>query len=138
MNKNSADGSGIENNYATRIDFDHGQSVLFLDLRDMSILTPRQADIFYDTLETAIGKTGCNWYVVSNYQGCEIGPGAAPQFGFRRNVFNETYSLGSVRFAASAAFDRMLLGNSKDPRYDGNVCVTRDEALARVDELKCG
>jgi len=124
--------------YESRISLDAERSILSLDMKDLKILSAKEADAFYDFLEAWIGRTGRNWYILTNYDTFELGPAAAPQFGFRRNLFNGAYSLGSVRYGASDEIDQAVVAHSKDHRYDGYAHATRKAAVAQIEKLKHG
>lgn len=124
--------------FLRRMTFDHDINVLEIDLSGMSIEHSRDVNDIHNWAEEAIRATRHKWWVVFNYEGTRIQSPAWVQFSLRSDAFNDTYSMGAVRYAmgSETEADKRLRYEAKSTRP--NIRNTRAEALARLDELRAG
>jgi len=92
----------------------------------------------YDVLEEMLDETGRKWYFLINYEGCRIMPNAWVDYARRGKWINETFSLGSVRYAPGSETERDIRMRAETGGFRPNIRNTREEALARIEELKLG
>lgn len=122
--------------FLRRLHFDHDAGILEIDLSGMSIEHSRDVNDLHNWAEEAIRATRHKWWVIFNYEGTRIQSPAWVQFSLRSDAFNETYSMGSVRYAmgSETEADKRLRYEAKTTRP--NIRNTRAEALARLKEMQ--
>ena len=125
-----------EADFAPRIAFDPAGPVMDVDFSHFTFHHSRDVDDFYDHIEKRIVASDRKWFFLVNMEGCEIMPGAWVRYAMRGKRLNYAASLGSVRYApgSQAAEDIRLRAESQG--FQPNIRNTREEALARIAELK--
>lgn len=114
--------------YADRVLFLEEIDTVEIDFGGFEFSSSQIVNDFYDTVERLVVATGRDWYFLVNYGGCSIWPEAWVAFAHRGKKVNVSLSKGTVRYA-----------ESEDARPDGtdpNFRASRDDALARIEELK--
>jgi len=96
----------------------------------------RDVDEFYDHIEERIKATGRKWFFLVDLNGCEILPAAWGQYAYRGKRLNKAASLGSVRFAVGSETEADIRMRAESQDFRPNIRNTRQEALARIDELR--
>ncbi|WP_299931889.1 hypothetical protein [uncultured Pelagimonas sp.] len=135
-------GSGNLSNYGTdelvsRLSFDRATSVTEADFSNFTFYHSRDVDDFYDHIEARIGDSGQDkWFFLINYENCTIEPGAWVRFAHRGKLLNKAHSLGSVRFAPGSETEADIRMRAESQDFRPNIRNTRDEALARIAELR--
>ena len=122
--------------FLRRMQFDHDTGILEIDLSGMNLLHSRDVNDLHNWAEEAIRATRHKWWVIFNYEGTRIQSPAWVQFSLRSEVFNATYSMGSVRYAlgSETEVDKRLRYEAKTTRP--NIRNTRAEALGRLEEMR--
>ncbi len=122
--------------FLRRLHFDPQQGVLEIDLSGMSFEHSRDVNDVHNWTEEAIRATRHKWWVIFNYEGTRIQSPAWVQFSLRSEAFNETYSMGSVRYAmgSETEADKRMRHEAKGTRP--NIRNTRKEALERLEEMR--
>lgn len=125
-----------KNEFLRRLKFDEDTGILEIDLSGMSLEHSRDVNDVHNWTEEAIRATRHKWWLVFNYEGTRIQSPAWVQFSLRSEAFNETYSMGSVRYAlgSETEADKRLRYEAKSTRP--NIRNTRAEALERLEELR--
>jgi len=128
--------SFIKDAFLRRLAFDHDTGILDVDFSHMDMLHSRDVNDVHNWIEEAIRATRHKWWVVFNYEGTRIQSPAWVQFSLRSEEFNETYSMGSVRYAmgSETEADKRLRYEAKTTRP--NIRNTKEEALERLEELR--
>jgi len=121
----------IESEFADRVRVFDDLQVVEVDFSDFVLSNSATVNAFYDYLEQRIEATGNRWYILVNYRHCSVWPEAWVAFAHRGQKVNIEYSLGTVRYveASEPGEDPNLLA-------DPDLFASRDEALARIDELR--
>ncbi|MDU8942668.1 hypothetical protein [Ovoidimarina sediminis] len=132
-----------EPNYARadfepRLTFFLEDEVMEADFSDFTFHHSRDVDDFYDFIEEKIKKTDRKWYFLVNYNNTRIEPAAWVQFARRGKNLNIAASLGSVRYAAGSETERDIRMRAESQEFRPNIRNTREEALARIAEIKAG
>lgn len=122
--------------FLRRLAFDHDTGILEVDLSGMSLEHSRDVNDVHNWVEEAIRTTRHKWWIIFNYEGTRIQSRAWVQFSLRSDAFNETYSMGSVRYAmgSETETDKRLRYETKTARP--NIRNTRAEALTRLEEMR--
>lgn len=122
--------------YLRRLHFDRDTGILEIDLSGMSIEHSRDVNDIHNWTEEAIRATRHKWWMVFNYENTRIQSPAWVQFSLRSEAFNETFSMGSVRYAlgSETEADKRLRYEAKTTRP--NIRNTRAEALERLEEMR--
>ncbi len=123
---------GRDSEYVDRIQFFEDLQIIEVDFSDFVFSSSKIVNDFYDKLDQLIESTGERWYIVVNYHHCRTWPEAWVAFAHRGQKVNVSYSLGTVRYfnASSVDQDSPLLS-------DPDMFPSRDEALARIEQLRC-
>jgi hypothetical protein len=121
---------------ADRIIFHQDLQVMEIDCSDYTFATRADVNAFYDELDNQISETGQKWYFIVNYTNTEILPDAWYAWASRGKDLNVASSLGSVRFNPQEETKDEILARSRTEVFNPNIVSTRDEALARINELK--
>ncbi|SLN36315.1 hypothetical protein [Pseudooctadecabacter jejudonensis] len=122
--------------FLRRLSFDHDTGILHIDLSGMNLLHSRDVNDVHNWTEEAIRATRHKWWIIYNYEGTRIQSAAWVQFSLRSEAFNDTYSMGSVRYAmgSETEADKRLRYEAKTTRP--NIRNTKEEALSRLEELR--
>ena len=122
--------------FLRRLHFDHDANILEIDLSGMSLEHSRDVNDVHNWTEEAIRATRLKWWMVFNYEGTRIQSPAWVQFSVRSEEFNDTYSMGSVRYAVGSETeaDKRMRYEAKTARP--NIRNTRAEAIERLEELQ--
>ena len=122
--------------FLRRLHFDHDANILEIDLSGMSFEHSRDVNDVHNWTEEAIRATRLKWWIVFNYEGTRIQSPAWVQFSMRSEGFNNTYSMGSVRYAVGSETeaDKRMRLEAKTERP--NIRNTRIEAIERLEELQ--
>lgn len=121
----------IESEFADRVRLFDDLQVVEVDFSDFVFSNSAMVNAFYDYLEQRIGATGHRWYILVNYRHCSIWPEAWVAFAHRGQNVNTDYSLGTVRYVETSEPDE-----DTNLLADPELFASRDEALARIDELR--
>ena len=92
--------------------------------------------MFYDHIEERIRATDRKWYFLVNMNDCRIMPEAWVQYARRGKRLNIAASLGSVRFATGSENENEIRQRAQSQDFRPNIRNTREEALARIEEIK--
>ncbi|MBD3677241.1 MAG: hypothetical protein HUJ27_02435 [Rhodobacteraceae bacterium] len=122
--------------FELRITFHEPDRIMEADFSGFTFHHSRDVDDFYDFIEEAILATGRKWYFLVNLEDCRILPAAWVQYARRGKRLNEGASLGSVRFAPGSETEAEIRLRAESQDFRPNIRNTRDEALARIAELK--
>nr|WP_322867815.1 hypothetical protein [Aquicoccus sp. G2-2]MEA1115146.1 hypothetical protein [Aquicoccus sp. G2-2] len=91
---------------------------------------------FYDRIEERIAQTArSHWFFLVNYSDCRIDSTAWAAFARRGKALNLAHSIASVRFDTSEATRRQIERDAESERFDPNLCVDHQSALARLRAL---
>jgi hypothetical protein len=119
-----------------RITFHDDDAIMEADFSDITFVTTRGVNIFYDTLERRIRETGeALWFFLVNLNGTRIEPNAWTAYSRRGRALNMAHSMGSVRFDASDATRKQILRAANTEAFDPNLFADRDAAIARLRSL---
>jgi hypothetical protein len=121
---------------ADRVIFHPKQQIMEIDCSAHTFATSADVNAFYDELAKQISDTGKKWYFMINYENTEILPDAWYAWASRGKELNVASSLGSVRFNPQEETKEEILKRARTEDFNPNIVSTRDEALARIDELK--
>ncbi|MBT8457979.1 MAG: hypothetical protein HKO95_09430 [Rhodobacteraceae bacterium] len=122
--------------FVERIEFLMEDRIMEVDFSDFTFHHARDVDDFYDYIEELIRKTDRKWYFLVNYNGCRINPEAWVQYARRGRNLNIAASLGSVRYAAGSETEADIRMRAESQGFRPNIRNTREEALARIAEIK--
>ncbi|MFK7939993.1 MAG: hypothetical protein AB8B82_11475 [Roseovarius sp.] len=122
--------------FVRRVTFDPDQDLMDVDFSHLTFHHSRDVDDFYDYLEDRIIQSDRRWFFLVNLNGCEILPGAWGQYALRGKRLNKAGSLGSVRYAAGSETEEDIRMRAETAGFRPNIRNTRDEALARIAELR--
>ena len=126
-----------EAEFAARVQFLFERQIMDVDFSHFSFDTNADVNSFYDHIEKRIAETGVpKWYFLVNYQDCVIDMRAWISFSQRGKRLNIAHSLGSVRYGTSAATEAEIRSQAGRQNFQPNIRVTRDEALARIEEMR--
>jgi branched-chain amino acid transport system ATP-binding protein len=119
-----------------RIIFHDAIETLEVDFTDLTFDTPAVVDAFFDEQDRRIVATGRRWYVLVNYQGCTIAPGAWDRFTERGRNINVAHSLGTVRVGASGELREAIHQDAKRELFRANIFGSRDQALQALGVMR--
>lgn len=119
-----------------RIEFLARETIMEVDFANMSFEHSRDVNDVYDFIEEQIGGTGQKWYFLVNYEGTRIQSPAWVQYAKRGKVLNESWSLGSVRYAPGSETASEIRMRAESQEFRPNIRNTRNEALERIAEMK--
>lgn len=111
--------------HAGRIRFHDAIDVVEIDFSDLVFSDSRIVNDVHDVIEAEVGATGRDWYFVVNHRGCSVWPEAWVAFAHRGKKVQAAHALATVRYATAA-----------DAGRDPGMLASRDQALARVAELR--
>ncbi|MEL7202560.1 MAG: hypothetical protein AAGL19_00230 [Pseudomonadota bacterium] len=124
--------------HRARISFHDVEETMEIDLTGVVLEHSRDVHDLYDVLEEVIRDTDRKWYFLINYEGTKIFSCAWVEYAARGKTLNEMGSLGSVRFAPGSETETDIRLRAESGGFRPNIRNTRDEALARIAELKTG
>ncbi|MEC3860864.1 hypothetical protein VK792_06170 [Mesobacterium sp. TK19101] len=122
--------------FVRRISFDDAESIMDVDFSYFTFYTSKDVNDFYDHIEERITETGRKWFFLINYNGCRIEPAAWVSFAHRGKSLNIAASLGSVRYATGSETEADIRLRAETQDFRPNIRNTREEALARITEMK--
>jgi len=119
-----------------RIRFLDDEQIMECDFSDLHLITQKQVNAFYDSLEDCIHDSAHDkWFFLVNYSNSRIDPDAWIAFARRGKSLNKTHSQGSVRFDASDTTRRQIKRDAGTENFDPNLFASRDDAIARLKSL---
>ena len=121
---------------AARLNFLPGLQIMDVDFTALVLEHSGDVDLLYDVIEDKIGATGQKWYFLINYEGTRIHAPAWVRFAARGKRLNEMWSLGSVRYAPGSETEADIRLRAESQSFRPNIRNTREEALARIAEMK--
>jgi hypothetical protein len=122
--------------FVRRVSFDEETDIMDVDFSHFAFYHSRDVDDFYNYLEERLGTTGRRWFFLVNLNKCEILPAAWGQYSLRGKRLNKAWSLGSVRYAAGSETEADIRMRAETQGFRPNIRNTREEALARIEELR--
>lgn len=122
--------------FRRRIRFLDDQDIMDVDFSNITFEHSRDVNDCYDAIEALIGATGRKWYFLVNYENTRIFSEAWIQYAARGKALNEGWSLGSVRYAPGSETETDIRLRAESGGFRPNIRNTREEALARIDEMK--
>jgi len=122
--------------FAARVRFDDAALIMEIDLSDFTFSHSRDVNDFIDYLQQRIETTGRRWYFLINYNNCHIAPAAWVQWAKRGKELNLGGSLGTVRYEAGSETESDIRLRAETQGFRPNIRNTRDEAVARIAEIK--
>lgn len=128
-------------NYTTadflrRITFHSDEDIMEVDFENFTFWHSGDVNDFYDHVEERVKATDQKWFFLVNLNNCRIMPEAWVQYARRGKALNAAASLGSVRFAAGSETEAEIRQRAQSQDFRPNIRNTREEALARLAELK--
>ena len=124
--------------YRRRIWTDPEHEIAEFDLRGVAFNHALDVNQAFDVFEEVLGATGRKWYFLVNYDGCRILSNAWVEYAARGKRLNARYALGSVRYAPGSETETDIRLRASSGGFRPNIRNTREEALARIEELKRG
>lgn len=126
-----------EADLAKRIRFDSAAQIMEVDFSSFTFFHSRDVNDFYDHIETRIADSGAEkWFFLIDLERCNIEPAAWVRYAHRGKLLNIAHSLGSVRYAPGSETEAEIRGRASSQDFRPNIRNTRDEALARIDEIR--
>ncbi len=122
--------------FEDRLTFLPDERIMDVDFSDLTFHHSRDVADFYDLAQEKIEASGRRWYFLVNYNNCRIMPEAWVSYAARGKALNEGGSLGSVRYATGSETEDEIRLRAQSQGFRPNVRNTRQEALARIDEMK--
>lgn len=119
-----------------RVTFHKDTEIMEVDFSDFQFENSKDVNAVYDAIETLIAKTQNKWYFMINYKNTQISPDAWFQFALRGKDINVASSLGSVRFDPREPTREEILKRAKNEDFSPNLVSSREEALARINEIR--
>lgn len=119
-----------------RIGFHPQEGIMEADFSNLSFENARDVNEVFNFIEDQIAATGRQWYFLVNYDGTRIQSPAWVQYARRGKSLNETWSLGSVRYAPGSETETDIRLRAQSQGFRPNIRNTREEALQRIEEMK--
>jgi len=119
-----------------RLSFLQDAQIMQVNFSDLTFNHSRDVADFYDLAQEKIETSGQCWYFLVNYNNCRIMPEAWVSYAQRGKELNEGGSLGSVRYATGSKNEEEIRLRAQSQGFHPNVRNTREEAIARIDEMK--
>ncbi|MBV7377321.1 hypothetical protein [Maritimibacter dapengensis] len=119
-----------------RISFDDGAEVMDVDFSNFTFYNSADVHAFYDHIEVRLEATGMRWFFLVNMENCKIYDEAWVSYAMRGKALNQKWSMGSVRYATGSDTEETIRMRAESQSFRPNVRVTREDALARLDEMK--
>lgn len=121
-----------------RVTFHPDLQIMEVDFSDHTFTRSADVNTFYDEIEKQIGATDKQWYFMVNYKNTEILPDAWHSWAMRGGRLNAASSLGTVRFDPNEKTKEDIRKRASADDFNPNIVATREEALARIAELRQG
>ena len=121
--------------YAKRIEMLNDAETIEIDFSDFVFSSAKIVNDFYDVIDQTVETTGRTWYFLVNYRDCRVWPEAWVAFAHRGKKVNVNYSLGTVRYVEQQTTDGSK-GRRESDRLDPDMFNSREEALARIQEMR--
>lgn len=129
----------VESDFFHRIAFDEETRIMEADFSWFTFHHSRDVNDFYDHIEARIANSGHDkWFFLINYEGTQILPAAWVQYAHRGKRLNLDHSLGSVRYAPGSETEADIRLRAESQDFRPNIRNTRQEALARIEEMRVG
>ena len=122
--------------FVRRISFNAEAQIMDVDFSNFTFWHSLDVDMMYDHIEERIRATDQKWYFLVNMNNCRIMPEAWVQYARRGKSLNIAASLGSVRYAAGSEAEEEIRQRAQSQDFRPNIRNTREEALARIEEMK--
>ncbi len=119
-----------------RVTFHPESQILEIDLSDCTFARSIDVNELYDEIGKQVMATQKKWYFLINYRNAEILPDAWTSWAVRGWQLNSTSSLGTVRFDPKEKTREEIEERADADDFNPNIVATREEALARIDEMK--
>ncbi|MEX3010947.1 hypothetical protein [Hoeflea sp. TYP-13] len=119
-----------------RVTFHPDLRIMEVDFSDYVFARSADVNKFYDEIDRQITATGNKWYFMVNYKNTEILPDAWHSWAVRGGRLNSSSSLGTVRFDPNEKTKEDIRKRAHADDFNPNIVATREEALARIEELK--
>ncbi|SLN43738.1 hypothetical protein [Roseisalinus antarcticus] len=128
--------SFLKSEFLRRVRLNPATDIAEVDFSAMSFEHSRDVNDVFNWLEEELRATRRKWYFLYNYEGTRIQSPAWLQYSLRADALRETWSLGSVRYAAGSETERDIRQRAETREIRPNIRNTRTEALTRIDEMK--
>ncbi|MEM6478836.1 MAG: hypothetical protein AAF647_07300 [Pseudomonadota bacterium] len=122
--------------FTKRFVFRPREERLDIDFSGVNMAHSRDVHDIYNWLEHAIRATERKWWFLIDYSGFRIQSGAWVAYDQRKTACEAALSLGTVRYAAGAETETDIRLRMESRGKRPNIRNTRDEALARLEELR--
>ena len=123
--------------FVRRIVFDPETDIMAVDFSHLTFFHSLDVDMMYDHIEERIAGRGQDkWFFLIDLDGCRIEPAAWVRYAHRGKLLNLAHSLGSVRYAPGSETEADIRLRAESQGFRPNIRNTRQEALARIDELR--
>lgn len=119
-----------------RVTFHPDLQIMEVDYSDHTFARSSDVNAFYDEIEKQIAATQKKWFFMVNYKNTEILPDAWHSWALRGGRLNASSSLGTVRFDPNEKTVDDIRKRANADDFNPNIVATREEALARIEELK--
>ncbi|WP_432447953.1 hypothetical protein [Aliiroseovarius marinus] len=119
-----------------RLSFMPEAQIMDVDFTGLSLEHSGDVDLLYDVIEEEVAATGQKWFFLINYEDTRIQAPAWVRYAARGKVLNLNWSLGSVRYAPGSETEADIRLRAESQAFRPNIRNTRDEALARIAEMK--
>lgn len=119
-----------------RVEFIGDENTMYVDFSDMSFEHSADVDFVYDFIEEQIKPLGRKWYFLVNYNGTRIQSPAWVQKSARSKALNETWSLGTVRYALGSETETDIRLRAESGGIRPNIRNSVEEAWQRIHELQ--
>lgn len=126
----------VDIDFAGRLAFDSDREIMDVNFANMTFHNSAEVNHVYDLIEAEIAATGARWFFLVNYENCRIYEEAWVAWARRGKAVNIASSLGSVRYAPGSVTEKTIRMRAESQPFRPNIRNTRDEALARIDELR--
>ncbi len=127
-----------KDNFNNRIHFFPDLHVMEVDFSNMTFEVSGDVHSVYDEIDAQLEKSGQKWFFLVNYLNNHIMAEAWIAFAHRGKQTNLSYSLGSVRYAATEETSDAILKSAEKESFDPNLFSTREKALAQVEKIRDG
>ncbi len=122
----------IDSQFAERLFADPESNILEIDFSEFVFKSSALVNAFFDDIDNLIEASGHQWYLLVNYKHCRVWPEAWVAFAHRGQKVNQSYSMGTVHYIEAEGEDWRNSFAVDDP----NTFHSKDEAMARINELK--
>ncbi|TYB77545.1 hypothetical protein [Maritimibacter fusiformis] len=126
----------VDIDFSGRLAFDADREIMDVNFANLTFRNSAEVNHVYDLIEAEIRKTGRKWFFLVNYENSRIHEEAWVAWARRGKAVNIAWSLGSVRYAPGSVTEKTIRMRAESQAFRPNIRNTRDEALARIDELR--